>query len=192
MDENNIDMLKVMEKAIELKKILEEKPQEKAQEKPEIKPELNKNDNQMDIAKIMQFAEILKSMNNKKPEEPPPEISPNREYKENYFFDDDIISPQLKSVKAVVPYLDYEKQKIVALAVKIIEAKKVIDYYERDEIKNAIVAQSTMPKNNSEVLGAVRPYLDNEKKYIIDMIEKIFEIKEIMEKFNHISSNKNL
>ncbi|MDR2940252.1 MAG: hypothetical protein LBV08_08045 [Clostridiales bacterium] len=206
MDENNLDMLKMIEKAMELKKIFDNNEQEPLGEGLQAQTDLSggQSENQnkdFDILKMAQFVDLLKSLSNNTAAKEGDGARAAKEeigegltrpaikrgkYKENIFFDDDIITPQIKSIKAVVPFLDYEKQRLVAFAVKLVETKKVFDYYGQPEIKATITSQSLT--GNSEVFSAVKPYLDTEKKYLIEMIEKVFELKDVMDKYKSINN----
>jgi hypothetical protein len=168
VEDNQMDMFKMMEQAKALKDMMGT---------PENTEENSAQNNQGDsnsFVKMMQMMEIMKMFN--KPN------AANNTYEKEVFFDEPIFTPELKSLKAAIPYLDYPHQKNMAMLVKLIEIKKLQEMYDNQEI-------STLNKDEygdwrKGMLTAIRPHMTDEKKLMIDTVVKMLEVREMLNKFN--------
>ena len=82
-------------------------------------------------------------------------------------------------ISAAIPFLDREYQKNLYLVVRLMEMRRVlfsepIEARERQELPSFL--------RRRQMLGAVRPYLPHEEKEQLDMVLKIMDIREIMER----------
>ncbi len=87
-----------------------------------------------------------------------------------------------KIVKSIIPYFDRSYQKQMAIVVKMLELKKIHEYY-NDEA----VITTSIPNNEnwrSEMLMAIRPHIEEEKQYLIDLFIRFMEMNQIMQKRN--------
>lgn len=97
------------------------------------------------------------------------------------YFDDSIHTNSIKNIKAMVPYMDYNVQKNIAIMVKFFELQKTIEMYNSQQISTASVEESDVDWRRG-MLSAVRAHSTEENKNMIDMITTLIDLKEAMEK----------
>lgn len=90
----------------------------------------------------------------------------------------DMQTPAIRTIKAAIPYLDYEYQRNIGIMVKIIELDNLIKNY-----KTTAGAMSLTKKKGwqKEMLLSMKPELDRRNQYYIDMLVRFIDIKDIME-----------
>lgn len=81
--------------------------------------------------------------------------------------------------KSLVPYLDIQRQKTIAILLKAIELLYTINFYSNPE-KVLELSQSQEPGWEKAFLKDVKENLDNEKAYFIDVILKLSEAKDLL------------
>ena len=101
------------------------------------------------------------------------------------YFDDKLQTQEIRILKSAIPFLDVRQQKSLAMLVKIMEIKKVMEYYNNPEIRTAEAASY----NNADqqklwkkhMLMAIRPHLERDQRNMTDMLIKYIDIKEAIE-----------
>ncbi|MBR1443222.1 MAG: hypothetical protein IJ583_06780 [Firmicutes bacterium] len=92
-------------------------------------------------------------------------------------FDEELQTPALKTIKAAIPYLDFEYQKNLGMFVKIMEINSLMRKYRS-------VSVTSSDKNGNwqkAMLKDVSEQLEGRNKGIIQMIIKMIDISEIMQ-----------
>lgn len=159
-------------------------------------PETNQEqeNNGYDISKMLEMAKLFSSlMNHKASEEnkavsvpvinPSPVISPNA----TILFDETIHTPELKVVKAAIPYFEPYHQKILGVFVKAMEFKRVIDmYYKNPENPLINMNLKSNPYWKTEMLNSFKPHCSHENQYLIDIMVKVMDIGELMKKIQSL------
>ncbi|MCL2592471.1 MAG: hypothetical protein FWD82_03805 [Defluviitaleaceae bacterium] len=97
--------------------------------------------------------------------------------KNEKYFDERLISPEIKAIKVAIPYLSDRHQKVLAPLIKVIEAKSIIQKYSVPNYE-AFENKSHSPK---DMLIAIKPHVDENKQQIIDMFIKIINTKETID-----------
>lgn len=94
-------------------------------------------------------------------------------------FDQDLQTPAIRTIKAAIPYLDFEYQKNIGIMVKVIELDNLIKSY-----KNTAEAMTTGRKEGwqKEMLLSMKKELDRKNQYYIDMLVRFMDIKDIIGK----------
>lgn len=71
------------------------------------------------------------------------------------YYDDEINTPELKFIKAIVPYIDFKYQKQIAYMIKIFECEMLMSLYSQKE------SNSECEKNNFEIglINAMKTFL---------------------------------
>ncbi len=127
-----------------------------------------------DFEKIMQMMELFNLF---KTEEPTQNKSENLNHESKDFFDSQIHSPSIMTIKAAIPFLDYHQQRNIGIMIKVIEIQKLIEIYSSQMV--------TQNKRNGEwrreMLQSIRPHIDENKRYMLDVLIKYMDIKAIMQ-----------
>lgn len=184
--ENIENLMNMMEKAKMLSALFGGGTEEQKEEKPEE----NNNNQPLDFAKIAQMMELINMFTNneEKSEEKEKEKKANEDplksaQKKYPDFLDIPDTPVIESIKGALPYLDYPYQKYMAVGIKAMEMQSIIENYK-------FYAES-MDGTDKEgwrkgVLYAIKPYMDEKKKYFIDILLKCMDMREILDKLDNI------
>lgn len=101
------------------------------------------------------------------------------------YFDDKLQSQEIRILKSAIPFFDIRQQKSLAMFVKIMEMKKVLEYYDSAEVKTAEIPSYNDPDQEKlwkkRMLMAIRPHLERDQRHMTDMLIKYIDIKEAME-----------
>lgn len=81
--------------------------------------------------------------------------------------------------KALVPYLDIQRQKPIAILIKAIELLYTINLYSNPDAVLEM-SQTQEPGWEKEFLKDVKDNLNNDKAYFIDAILKLLEVKDLV------------
>lgn len=93
--------------------------------------------------------------------------------------DDKVNSEFMRVCKCMIPYLDRDVQKNIAVGLKFLELVNTINAYNDESIVNEI--SLTRQSNwEDDLLHSVRSNLSPEKAYIIDAVMKLKEVRSIM------------
>lgn len=94
-------------------------------------------------------------------------------------FEQDLQTPAIRTIKAAIPYLDFEYQRNIGIMVKIIELDNLIKRYQ-----NTAIAMDTGRKEGwqKEMLLSMKSELDKKNQYYIDMLVRFMDIKDIIAK----------
>ncbi|MBR1736715.1 MAG: hypothetical protein IJ736_06820 [Firmicutes bacterium] len=134
-------------------------------------------------AGLIQMIKILSEnnepQNEEKEESSKIEIKESEPKQRHYIqeFDEELQTPALKTIKAAIPYLDFEYQKNLGMFVKIMEINSLMRKY------RSVSAASAEKSGNWQkaMLKDVSEQLDGRNKGIIQMIIKMIDISEIMQ-----------
>ena len=74
------------------------------------------------------------------------------------YYDDEINTPTLKIIKAIVPYLNLESQKQLGIMIKIIEIQRLSEFYSNKKFDD------TQNNFDDALINIMRAYLENIKK----------------------------
>ncbi|MEG0013974.1 MAG: hypothetical protein RR324_04515 [Cellulosilyticaceae bacterium] len=93
--------------------------------------------------------------------------------------DDKVNSEFMRVCKCMIPYLDRDVQKNIAVGLKFLELVNTINAYNDENVVNEL---SLTRQNNWEedLLHNVRANLSPEKAYIIDAVMKLKEVRSII------------
>ena len=155
------------------------------------------------MGQMLKMAEIIKSLsstNNQSQEQNKSQNSPENKNRDNKnvsekrllkeetredrvkYFDDAIHTNSMKKLKSVVPYMDREYQKKLAIMIKVIELQKVIEMYNTQEVGVASIDKSSERGDwRKGMLSAIRVHSTQEEQRMIDMILNLIEMKEFMD-----------
>lgn len=152
-----MEIFELIKKAKTLSSIFEEKSN-------------NKGDNQLSTESIVK---MLKLINNIK------EVS---EKKDNIKSDNEIVkfnldNSNIRSIKAVLPYIDTEYKNKMDIFINFMEINNLISKY-RYTYNNLDIEQKPELKKN--VLLYIKPQLDEKNKPMIDIFVKAIEINKIL------------
>lgn len=94
------------------------------------------------------------------------------------YYDDEINTTAMKTIKALVPYLNYEYQKQIGIAIKFIEIQMLMQIYD---------TKTNLKKENdfeSAILNAMKIYINNDDAKILKdaMQLKAMQVGENIEK----------
>ncbi len=198
----NTDMLKMLEKVSNIKKAFEMN-ESKAPESSE------EGSDSAKLIKAMEIMQLLKSSQgvqkkdkeaegenvktqNAKNEQNCIELHKTLEKHEipEKFFDDSIVTSELKSIKASIPYLDPKYQRSIGVFVKLVEIKKLIEMFSEKTIE----IQDAQGKDGHfhgdyrlGMLKAIKPHMEGDKKDKVEVLIKFIEIKNLIDKLKESS-----
>lgn len=93
-------------------------------------------------------------------------------------FDEEIQTQDMKIIKSVIPFMALNQQKVVGIAIKLIEIRNILDKSEQGNIESAEnVDKDAWYKG---VLSAVKPYCDDKKQNSINVVMRMLEMKKIL------------
>jgi hypothetical protein len=130
----------------------------------------------MDIEQMLQTAKLLGDML-KSTEEKKEDTTAGTGYIP-LAFDEQIQSGDMKVIKAVIPFMPLSQQKIIGVAIKLMEIKNILD---KTEEPSAACAEN-MDKDtwHKEVLIAVKPYCNEQKQNMLNAMIRMLEMKRIL------------
>ena len=85
----------------------------------------------------------------------------------------------LMITKLLIPYLDRDKQKAVAIFIKSFELMSTIDLFSKEDFMDSF----SQPRNNGwekKFLHDIKTNLSDERAYFIDAILKLSEVKDLL------------
>ena len=109
-------------------------------------------------------------------------LAQNGEERVTKYFDDPIHTNSIKNLKAMIPYVDAQYQKNLAIFIKLIELQKVVEMYDSQEVSILSVGEGDGTDWRRGMLAAVRNHSSEDKQQMIDMIMSLMDIKEVMDK----------
>ena len=92
-------------------------------------------------------------------------------------YDETFSTPQIKAIKSAIQFVDPKHHKVLGLWVKFLEMQNMAHIYE--ERAEPGYGQQAADWRRGMLLS-VRPHVSTEKKYFLDLLIKIIELKEIM------------
>ena len=93
-------------------------------------------------------------------------------------YDETFSTPQIKAIKSAIRFVDSRYHKPLGLWVKFIEMQNMMQIYaKRAEHGHT---QPEYADWRRGMLLSVRPHVSNEKQYVIDLLIKVLELKEII------------
>jgi maltooligosyltrehalose synthase len=130
----------------------------------------------MDIEQMLQTAKLLGDL-----------LKPTEEKKEDktidtgyipLAFDEEIQSSDMKVIKAVIPFMPLSQQKIIGVAIKLMEIKNILDKSEETTV--AMTEDADKDTWHKEILIAVKPYCNEEKQNMLNAMIRMLEMKRIL------------
>lgn len=97
-------------------------------------------------------------------------------------FDLAISSPKTNMLKAVIPYLEVQQQRYVAIFIKSLELKKIFDLYPASQLTSLDSPFPRVAEGKIGILQSIRPHCPKDKQQILDMMLNFFTMKEVMGK----------
>lgn len=179
-EDNGLDMMKMMAEAMRLSKVLNGDGED------------NKVDNETEdmdgMENMLQMIKMVSLISNTM--KPNLEISnQTTEISKNFsgeefikhvsYFEEDVNTPAIKTIKSALPYLDYKYQRNIGVALKLIEIQRILDKY------SSAVENMDITKNENwrkDMILAIRPHMEEEKRRMIDMLINLMEIKAILDR----------
>lgn len=182
---NELDMMKVMTQAMELSKVLKGSDEASGEKK-------SGSDEDNDMESMLKMMEIVSLLSNTM-SKPEVELDEQRKEVSNEFlggefnkhmayFENDINTPAIKTIKSALPYLDYKYQRNIGVAVKLIEIQRILDKYSSAAINMEITKDKNWRKN---MILAIRPHMEKEKRQMIDMLINFMDMKEIIDRLQN-------
>jgi len=92
-------------------------------------------------------------------------------------YDETFSTPQIKAIKSAIQFVDPKHHKVLGLWVKFLEMQNMAHMYE--ERAEPGYGQQVADWRRGMLLS-VRPHVSTEKKYFLDLLIKIIELKEII------------
>lgn len=172
MENNEDDFSKMLEKAATISKLMGK----------------TDNENVMDdFQKAADFAKLLKTFSGTNEETAPEEEREKSSEKElmPQYFDDEIISPELKALKSAVVHMDVKHQKPLGMFIKLIELQKIAAYYDNLSVQS--VPASTSEERKKEMIKSMKIHMSEENKCKADIMLKAMEIMELLSKLKEVN-----
>lgn len=187
-NENNEELFKMFEQAQALSKIF------KGSENTD---NVTSNTDAFNIDKLKQaydMAQLFKALNeSNKPEKPlasekKDNTADTRDTRSsnNNFYDNEIITPELKAVKSAIPHLELKYQKSLGILVKLIEIQKLFELY-----GNKLYLMETHKDKDwkRNMLKSIRIHMTEEKKVKIDLMLTTLNLYELLLKMKEVNSH---
>lgn len=191
VEEKNQDMFKMFEQAMAMSKLFQSKEDasgEQVGEKTE-----GDHGNTDPFKRAMDMMQFFNMMNQTGPktdtpasqktpgtsaDDAKPRHSRAKPSPTTAYFDDSIHTPALKSIKSAIPYLEYKYQKNLGIWVKLVELQKLMEMYSHQAVSMQGTEQGRDWRRG--MLQAIRPHMEEEKQYQIDMLLKCLDMRDIM------------
>ena len=94
------------------------------------------------------------------------------------FLDDKIETTEIRMLKSAIPFLQQEHQRNFAIFIKMMEMKKVLEYYNNAEPRiSSVETESDWRKG---MLTAMRPHLQAERQAMLDTMLRFMNLKEML------------
>lgn len=93
-------------------------------------------------------------------------------------FDELVSSPQLQTIKLLLPYAPAPGQRLLAAFIKFFELRRAILLFSRPSSYNSSKFFSESSSGSGEFLDSLKPYLDPRESEMLDMV---LNMKDIME-----------
>ncbi|MDR1537338.1 MAG: hypothetical protein LBU32_04965 [Clostridiales bacterium] len=100
-------------------------------------------------------------------------------------FDEKFNSPNIKALKAAVPYVEAKHQKTLALWIKVLEIQRLLELT-AGEARLVPSECRNQADWRREMLLSMRPYLNEEKRFVIDLLLRLTDISELTVKLEEI------
>lgn len=196
--EDEFDSSKILEMAKLFSTLMaDDKDEDEVKDKDE--PNINQDDqsnnksNQNNIFQLLEMAKLFSTLmgnnnNNKQSQAQIINTAPKAYPSSSILFDDTIHTPQMKVIKAAIPYMQVTNQKVLGVFIKFLELRKVIELYKDSNSPLSATSFSTNPNWQTEMLYSIRPHCSEEKQCIVDMMAKIMDIGELAKKMHSIKS----
>lgn len=92
------------------------------------------------------------------------------------YYDDDINTPALKTIKAIVAYMDYKYQRQIGIIIKLVEIQMLMDMYDKNtNLKNENDFESA-------IINAMKIHINNDNMKIL---QQALQIKNMFENKNN-------
>lgn len=96
------------------------------------------------------------------------------------YYDDDINTPALKTIKAIVAYMDYKYQRQIGIIIKLVEIQMLMDMYDKNtNLKNESDFESA-------IINAMKIHINNDNMKIL---QQALQIKNMFENKNNVKGD---
>ncbi|WP_105614219.1 hypothetical protein [Vallitalea okinawensis] len=103
-------------------------------------------------------------------------------------FENAINTQEMKILKSAIPFLDHNVSRQIAMLVKMMELRNTMDYY--DKPSEELMRQEKDPNWKKNMLLSMRAHLTEDRKAIIDYAIKSLDMRDLVDHFNKIQTNK--
>jgi len=105
-------------------------------------------------------------------------------------FDERLSNPEIKVIKAAIPFMEEDVQRRVGIFVKFIEIQKIMELY--NEGKEVSLSFRKDNANwRTDMLNSMRPYLNKDKQKALDAMLKFMNVKDMMDKMDFEGGKRN-
>jgi len=132
------------------------------------------------MAQITNMMDIVKSFRavGHIPEAPPSPIAPANT----------AVSGNVAALMAMAPYMGEANRKNVIIASKLMELMHFVNSFEDEPIYQAS-GQIATPMDNKNMLLAARPYIESDKRDMVDLLITVMDISNILKKIERMNAD---
>lgn len=155
--------------------------------------EMEEMENQYEkMLEMMKFIQMMQEFNESQHEEDQENeghksTMQNIESETHVYFDDYIYTPELRAIKAAIPYLDVRYQRMMAIFIKFIEIQKLMEMYSSNMINKNIQMVSNGDWRRG-MLSAIKPHMPPDKQRKIDMLLQVASAFEMYNKMMEVQN----
>ncbi|NLK97565.1 hypothetical protein [Defluviitalea saccharophila] len=201
---DGLDTDKILEMAKLFKTLMandqdEDEVNNKDENKDEVKvnqdTEVNKSSEQNNIFQLLEMAKLFSNLMGNNSTQNQPQITNSAPIvypSSSILFDETVHTPQMKVIKAAIPYMKVHHQRVLGVFIKFLELKKVMDIYKNNSSPLSTVSLSTNPNWKIDMLTSIRPHCTVEKQCVVDMMSKVIDIGELMKKMHSLKLNESV
>jgi len=96
------------------------------------------------------------------------------------------VSNNVAALMAMAPFMGESNRKNIMVASKLMELMHFVNHFESTEI-----IQTEEPLDNKKMLLAARPYVDTDKKDMVDLLITVMDISDILKKIERMNADAN-
>ena len=98
------------------------------------------------------------------------------------------VSNQVSALLAMAPYMGEANRKNIIIAAKLMELMHFVNNFEETlDIRSASVEESEM--DNRNMLLAARPYIEDDKRDMVDLLINVMDISEVLKKIERMNQD---
>ena len=135
------------------------------------------------MAKMLNLMKIMQMMNSGAKETAKQEFVP-------IAFDERLSNPEIKVIKAAIPFMEEDVQRRVGIFVKFIEIQKIMELY-NDGKEVSLSFRKDNANWRVDMLNSMRPHLNKEKQKTLDAMLKFMSVKDMMDSMDKMGGTRN-